>query len=139
MYHAMFSPPMVVHFVGQQQQQQHCHHHHNSYLYTNNNNNNNQQQQNRVVPNNCYSQSSFKHPYPVELLQLMGLDMPPIRNRFYNNHHPPRERGEADWRDHGNLRGSSSPLMPPPVRLGFRPLIHNSTMKRNNWNKNSGR
>lgn len=133
MYHAMFSPPMVVHFVGRQQQQQHRHH--NSYLDTNNNNNN---QQNRVVPSNCYSQSSFEHTYPVELLQLMGLDMPPIRNRGYNNH-PPGGRGEGDWRDRGNHHGSSSPLMPPPVRLGFRPLIHNSTMKRNYWNKNSGR
>ncbi|XP_023725886.1 poly(A) RNA polymerase gld-2 homolog A [Cryptotermes secundus] len=133
MYHAMFSPPMVVHFVGRQQQQQHRHH--NSYLDTNNNNNN---QQNRVVPSNCYSRSSFEHTYPVELLQLMGLDMPPIRNRGYNNH-PPGGRGEGDWRDRGNLHGSGPPLMPPPVRLGFRPLIHNSTMKRNYWNKNSGR
>lgn len=131
MYHAMFSPPMVVHFVGRQQQQQH--HHHNSYLDTNNNN-----QQNRVVSSNCYSQSSFEHKYPVELLQLMGLDMPPIRNHCYNNH-PPGGRGEGDWRDRGSHHGSSSPLMPPPVRLGFRPLIHNSTMKRNSWNKNSGR
>jgi hypothetical protein len=30
-------------------------------------------------------------------------------------------------------------LMPPPVPVGFRPLVHNSTMKRNFWNKNSGR
>jgi hypothetical protein len=135
MYHAMFSPPMVVHFVGQQQQQQqHCHRHHTSYIDTNNNNN----QQNRVVPSNCYSHNSFEHPYPVELLHLMGLDMPPIRNRFYNNH-PPGERGVGDWRNRGNLHGSNSSLMPPPVRVGFRPLIHNSTMKKNNWNKNSGR
>ena len=133
MYHAMFSPHMVVQLVGQQQQQQHHHHHHhNNYSDTNNNN-----RQNRILSNNCYSHNPFEHPYPLELLQLMGLEMPPIRNRGFN--HPPGGRGSGGWRDRGgNVHGSTT-LMPPPVQLGFRPLIHNSTMKRNYWNKNNGR
>ncbi|XP_069679891.1 poly(A) RNA polymerase gld-2 homolog A-like isoform X2 [Periplaneta americana] len=140
MYHAMFSPHMVVHLVGQQQQQQqqqhhHHHHHHNTYSDTNNNNNN---RQNRILTNNCYNHTPFEHPYPLELLQLMGLEMPPIRNRGYS-HHPPGGRGGGAWRDRGALHGSASPLMPPPIPLGFRPLVHNSTIKRNYWNKNNGR
>ncbi|KAJ9575960.1 hypothetical protein L9F63_007187 [Diploptera punctata] len=131
MYHAMFSPHMVVHFLGQQQQQQQHHHHHN---FSDNNSNN---RQNRILSNNCYGHNPFEHPYPLELLQLMGLEMPPIRNRGFN--HPPGGRGGGGWRDRGNVHHGSAPLMPPPVPLGFRPLIHNSTMKRNYWNKNNGR
>ncbi|PSN42330.1 hypothetical protein C0J52_20133 [Blattella germanica] len=132
MYHAMFSPHMVVHVVGQQQQQQQQHHHHhNNYSDTNNNN-----RQSRLLSNNCYSHNPFEHPYPLELLQLMGLEMPPIRSRGYS--HPPGGRGGGGWRDRGNMHGSTS-LMPPPVAVGFRPLIHNSTMRRNYWNKSNGR
>jgi hypothetical protein len=68
----------------------------------------------------------------------MGLEMPPIRSRSYNNH-PPGGRGGGGWRDRGNLHGSSSSFMPPPVPMGFRPLVHNSAVKRNSWNKNNGR
>jgi len=68
----------------------------------------------------------------------MGLEMPPIRNRSYNNHSP-GGRGGGSWRDRGNLHGSSSALVPPTVPLGFRPLIHNSSVKRSYWNKNNGR
>lgn len=135
MYHAMFSPHMVVHFVGRQHQQ---HHHHNNYSDTNNNNNNSNNRQNRILSDSCYSHGPFEHRYPLELLQLMGLEMPPVRNRYYNSH-PPGGRGEGGWRDRGNLHGSSPSLMPPPVPLGFRPFIHNSTVKRNYWNKSNGR
>ncbi|XP_021936561.1 poly(A) RNA polymerase gld-2 homolog A-like isoform X2 [Zootermopsis nevadensis] len=134
MYHAMFSSRMVVNFVDQQQQ--HHNHHHNNLSDTNNNNSSSNRQ-NRILSSNCYSHSPFEHPYPLELLQLMGLEMPPVRNRSYNNH--PGGRGGGGWRDRGNLHGSSSSLMPPPVSVGFRPLVHNSTMKRNSWNKNNGR
>jgi len=133
MYHAMFAPHMIVHFVGRQHQQ---HHHHNNYSDTNNNNSNNRQ--NRILSDSCYSHGPFEHRYPLELLQLMGLEMPPVRNRYYNSH-PPGGRGEGGWRDRGNPHGSSPSLMPPPGPLGFRPFIHNSTVKRNYWNKSNGR
>ncbi|XP_066994458.1 poly(A) RNA polymerase gld-2 homolog A [Anabrus simplex] len=120
MYHAMFPPHMLTQLMGQHQQ----------LGYPDSN------RQNHIISNHCYTHSPFDRHCPVELLQLMGLEMPPIRNRGFG-HYPQNGRGGGTgWRERGNLHGPGSVLMPPPPHVGFRPA-NNTSVKKNYWNKNN--
>ncbi|KAK7793005.1 hypothetical protein R5R35_009606 [Gryllus longicercus] len=123
MYHAMFSPHVLTQLMGQP------HHFNFSDISFNN-------RQNRILSGHCYGHSPFdQQNCPFDVLQLMGVEMPPTRSRGYN--HPPSARGgSAGWRERGNVHGLGSALMPPPAPLGYRPG-NNSSIKRSYWNNKS--
>nr|CAD7394030.1 unnamed protein product [Timema cristinae] len=118
MYHAMFPPYVYTHLTGQQNHQQ----------YSSNAN----RQSHHIFGSNPHLGPS------IDLLQLMGIEMPPIRtNRGYEHGHGGRGGG---WRERGNHHSNNVQVMPPPSHPAYRQPHNNQNGKKNLWNnKNMAR
>nr|CAD7452098.1 unnamed protein product [Timema tahoe] len=112
MYHAMFPPYVYTHLTGQQNHQQ----------YSSNAN----RQSHHIFGSNPHLGPS------IDLLQLMGIEMPPIRtNRGYEHGHGGRGGG---WRERGNHHSNNVQVMPPPSHPAYRQPHNNQNGKKNLWN-----
>nr|CAD7573134.1 unnamed protein product [Timema californicum] len=112
MYHAMFPPYVYTHLTGQQNHQQ----------YSSNAN----RQSHHIFGSNPQLGPS------IDLLQLMGIEMPPIRtNRGYEHGHGGRGGG---WRERGNHHSNNVQVMPPPSHPAYRQPHNNQNGKKNLWN-----
>lgn len=72
--------------------------------------------------------------YPLELLQLMGVQLPPLRRTGYNMQGGSNSNG--GWQRRGSP-SSNAPTMPPP-HINFRPASTGS-IKKPNWNNKCGK
>lgn len=84
---------------------------------------------NQAYPFNGYAYFDYSYLFEFDLLRLMGVDMPPIRQSGY--HHPNRN---GYWRDR-HLNGVVMP--PPPMALPFYHspnMVSGAQMKRVFWN-----
>ncbi|XP_046750414.1 poly(A) RNA polymerase gld-2 homolog A-like isoform X2 [Diprion similis] len=137
MYHTMYPPHVLVQTMGGQQgnsqfppAQMHA-------ARTNGTNSLHQTEHNQYVHNGI---GENRHrmvqtgSYPLELLQLMGVDIPPLRRAGYIMQGG--GNSNSGWQRRGNPC-SSTPTMPPP-HLNFRPASTGS-IKKPNWNNKCGK
>ncbi|XP_020712232.2 poly(A) RNA polymerase gld-2 homolog A-like isoform X2 [Athalia rosae] len=138
MYHSTYSPHMLMQTVGEQQggntqfppAQTHTVHnnginspHLTEYsLYARDGND---QNRHHVVQTGSH---------PLELLQLMGVDIPPLRRTVYSMQSGSYSNNA--WQRRNNPTNNLSPM--PPPHLNFRPASTGS-IKKPNWNNKCGK
>ncbi|XP_053998379.1 poly(A) RNA polymerase gld-2 homolog A-like isoform X1 [Hylaeus anthracinus] len=137
MYHAMYPPQIMVQIMGGQQAngqsppvQTHAMHLHSTNAF-------HQNEYTKYRPDTC---SQNRHQmiqtgsYPLELLQLMGVEIPSLRRIDYvqsNNSMP-----SGNWQRCANT-STSTPIMPSPHH-NFRPNS-NGLVKKSNWYSKIGK
>ncbi|XP_046487826.1 poly(A) RNA polymerase gld-2 homolog A isoform X1 [Neodiprion pinetum] len=137
MYHTSYPPHVLVQTMGGQQgngqyppAQMHA-------ARTNGTNSLHQIEHNQYVHNGI---GENRHrmiqtgSYPLELLQLMGVEIPPLRRAGYIMQGG--GNSNSGWQRRGNPC-SNAPTMPPP-HLNFRP-VSTGSIKKPNWNNKCGK
>ncbi|KZC14446.1 PREDICTED: poly(A) RNA polymerase gld-2 homolog A-like [Dufourea novaeangliae] len=137
MYHTMYPPQIMVQIMGGQQANGQCPPVQTHAMHIHGTNAFHQTEYTKYHPDAC-TQSRHQliqtGSYPLELLQLMGVEIPSLRRVEYMQSNSGTPLG--NWQRHVNT-SNNSPIIPSP-HIAFRPN-NNGLIKKSNWYSKLGK